>query len=71
MASSEMLKEQEVQERFLPFLLEISTLTPRALEMVLLKVSCAVHLVLCIAVIALSAGLAANHETPDRHHLPR
>lgn len=71
MTCSEMLKEQEVQERFLLFLLEIPTLTSQTLEMVLLKVSCAVHLVLCMAVIALSASPAANHKTLDRHHLPK
>lgn len=58
MAYSEMWKEQEVQERFLPFLLAVPS-TFQVLEVLLLKVCCMVLLVLCVAVTELTARQAA------------
>lgn len=55
MAYSEMCKEQEMQERFLPFLFAVPMLTSQVVKVVLLKVCCMVLLVLCVAVTALTS----------------
>lgn len=66
MACSEMWKEQEVQERFLPFLLAVPTFNSQMLEVVLLKVCCCTALlVLCVAVTALATEQAAEHKVLD------